>query len=146
RRHGSYSRATTDALAGREARGHSARRGEPYPTKGRRGSVRSRDSIGMKIYFDAVYTDLCRLVGYAGCLYRELWDRLRPAVDKHGQRAVESATAHLLTWEGQFTCSPKPLVQVQLRESVRRLARPLLGPPPEEWDEFYRHPDGTPDD
>lgn len=99
-----------------------------------------------RIYFDPVYTDVCRLIGYKGCAYRELWDRLKPATTKYGQQKVETATAHLLTYDGQFTCNPPPLAQVKLCEQVRGYCWQLLGPPPEKEDAFWRNPDGTPMD
>jgi hypothetical protein len=95
--------------------------------------------LWQRLYFDPVYYETVRAVGYLGCLYRDLWERLKPVTEQFGQRAVESATAHLLTYEGQFTCNPKPLAQVMLRTEVRNMSWQLLGPPPEKWDEFYEH-------
>ncbi len=97
-----------------------------------------------RIYADPCYTDVCRLIGYKGCVYRQLWDVLKPAIDTYGQRRVESATAHLLTYERQFAVNPPPLAPVTLRSDVREYCWMLLGPPPEKEDAFYRHPDGTP--
>jgi hypothetical protein len=51
---------------------------------------------------------------------------------------------HLLTYEGQMRCNPPPSAHVAFRTQVRRLAFQLLGPPPEQEDAFWRHPDGTP--
>src|SRR5262245_12058462 len=99
--------------------------------------MRTARPLWQRIYQDEVYTEDCRLIGYLGCQYRELWDKLTPAIDRHGQQRVESATAHLLTYDKQFTVNQPPLAQVQLRAEVRRLCMQLLGPPPEKWDEFY---------
>jgi hypothetical protein len=72
-----------------------------------------------------------RLIGYQGCLYRELWENQKPAIEQFGQRRVETATAHLLTYDGQFSVNPKPLGDVKLRSEVRTLYWQLLGFPPE---------------
>lgn len=93
--------------------------------------------LWQRLYQDEVYTEVCRLIGYLGCQYRDLWQKLKPAIGKHGQQKVESATAHLLTYDKQFTVNPPPLAHVELRANVRRLCIQLLGPPPEMWDEFY---------
>ena len=97
-----------------------------------------------RLYNGPVFTEVARSVGYEGCLYRELWDRLKPVVERFGQQRVESATLHLLFYEGQMTVNPKPLAKVQLRSDVRSLCWQLLGPPPEMLDSFYRYGDGTP--
>jgi hypothetical protein len=97
-----------------------------------------------RIYFDPVYTEIARAIGYAGCTYRDMLALLEPLGERFGKQRVESATYHLVTFEGQMTCNPKPLAQVSLRAEVRKLCWQLLGPPPETEDEFYRHPDGTP--
>src|SRR4051812_11026566 len=92
-----------------------------------------------RIYFDACFTTVCRLIGYGGCLYPQLWDKLKPAAEAYGQRRVESATAHLLTYEQQFSVNPPPLAKVELRANVRKLCFQLLGPEPDQWEEFHKN-------
>ncbi len=96
-----------------------------------------------KLYFWPHFTEIVRAVGYAGCLYRDLWKLLEPIADQFGKTQVESATWHLLTFEGQMTVNPKPLAKVELRAEVRGLAWQLLGPPPEHEAAFYRNADGS---
>src|SRR4051794_8212780 len=37
-----------------------------------------------RLYSDAVCVEIARTIGYAGCLYRDLWTRLQPLCDKFG--------------------------------------------------------------
>lgn len=100
--------------------------------------------LWQRIYFDPVYTAVAREIGYQGCLYRDLVQKIEALSQRFDKMKVESAIYHLVTFEGQMTCNPKPLAQVAFREDVRKLMWQLLGPPPEKQAEFYRHPDGTP--
>ncbi len=98
-----------------------------------------------RIYFDACYTAVARAVGYAGCVYRELHEKLAEAVKQFGQQRVDSATHHIVTFEGQMTVNPKPLANVQLRADVRKHCWGLLGPPPEHpWHELFKRPEPLP--
>ncbi len=92
--------------------------------------MQKEQPLWYRLYFDPCWTGVVRLVGYAGCLYWDLWEKFKPATEVYGQARVETATAHVLSWEGQFTCNPKPLAEVQLRSEVSKLAWQFLGPPP----------------
>ncbi|MCI0464225.1 MAG: hypothetical protein L0Z62_45405 [Gemmataceae bacterium] len=83
-----------------------------------------------KLYFDPVYTEVARVIGYAGCCYRDLYGRLEPLYQRFGKEPVEAAVYGLVTYEGQMTCNPKPLAEVRLRPEARKLCWQLLGPPP----------------
>src|SRR5262249_2604394 len=100
----------------------------------RRPIMSKEQPLWQRIYFDEVFTEVCRAIGYAGCTYREMQQRLEPLNARFDKRGVESAARYLVTYEGQFTSAPKPLAHVRLRDEVRRLCWQLLGPPPE-------HPD-----
>lgn len=90
-----------------------------------------------RLYFDHAYADVARMVGYVGMTYRDFAAGLQTLIEKHGRKA-ESASWHVVTFEGQMTCNPKPLAHVQLRAEVRKLCWQLLGPPPEhpEYEHF----------
>lgn len=88
-----------------------------------------------KLYFHPLYIDLARAVGYVGFPVCELAERLRPLARQHGAKRLSAAFADVLSFAGN---------RVMLSEKARRLCSQLLGPPPEEWDRFYRHPDGQP--
>lgn len=84
-----------------------------------------------RLYYDPVYADVARAVGYQGCQYRNLPARLEPLYAKHGKVPVESALYGLTTFEGQTRTDASPLTQVQLRLEARGLCHMLLGPAPE---------------
>lgn len=83
------------------------------------------------IYYDPVYTAVCREIGYQGCLYRDLLQKIETLSGEFDKVKVESAVYHVATFEGQMTVNPKPLAEVRLREEARKLCWLLLGFPPE---------------
>src|SRR4051794_30529689 len=97
-----------------------------------------------RLYTDEAYIEFARLIGYQGCTYRDMIEKTQPLRQKFGNHRIDSATYVLVTFEGDGTCNPKPLAQVSLRLDVRKLCFQLLGPPPEEWDRFYRYANGEP--
>lgn len=92
------------------------------------------EPLYLKVYANSLYTELARIVGYTGFPFRELYARLQPLIEQRGTRAVALAITEMLSFIGW---------RVMLSERVRKYCL-FLGPPPERWDEFYRHPDGTP--
>jgi hypothetical protein len=87
--------------------------------------------LWQRIHDDPCYVEVVRAVGYGGMTYRELTELIEKLALRFSKTRVESATYHLVTFEGQTTCNPNPLAQVSLRANVRTLAWQLLGPPPE---------------
>lgn len=96
-----------------------------------------------KLYFDAEYVEIARLIGYQGTTYRDMLKMLEPLEAKFGKVRVHSAVHFLVIFEGQMTCNPRPLAEVKLRPEVRRLCWSLLGPPPEQMEAFMTNPDGS---
>lgn len=106
-------------------------------------SSRKERPLSHRLYFDPVYTEVARIIGYAGCVYRDLEDKLQPLYERFDKQRVQSATYYLVTFEGQMTCNPPPLAPVQLRAEARALCRQLLGLPPEHpW--YARFKSGKP--
>jgi hypothetical protein len=97
-----------------------------------------------KIYFLPHFTEVARIIGYAGLTYRSLMKKVEPLREKFGGEAINTAINQLASFEGKYTSEVNPLAHVCLREQVRHLVFMLLGPPPEKEAEFYRHADGTP--
>ena len=97
-----------------------------------------------RLYQEPLLQEICRFVGYFGTTFRELQRKLELLGEAYGKRRAESASWHLCSFEGQNTVKPAPLAKVELRSDVRRYCFQLLGPPPEQWDQFYRNADGTP--
>jgi hypothetical protein len=61
-----------------------------------RNAMKHEEPMYLRLYFDELYADVAQLIGYAGCVSRDLWDRLQPAVEKFGKGKVERATTQLL--------------------------------------------------
>lgn len=83
------------------------------------------------IYHSPVYTEVARIVGYAGTTYRELMGKVEPLKKQFGGQAVDAAIFRMATFEGDTTCNVKPLAHVQLRAEARKACFQLLGPPPD---------------
>lgn len=92
-------------------------------------------SIGMKFAFDKLYSSLGRTIYYTGFPFHELAARVRDLIEQYGAKEVAAALNEMATFEGW---------RVMLNKQARTSAFQLLGPPPEKWDRFYRHYDGTP--
>jgi hypothetical protein len=96
--------------------------------------------LWQRMYQDECCTEVVRIIGYEGCFFRELPEKLKPLVEKFGEARVEAVSYHLLTYDGQMTRSSPPLARVMLRGEARKLAWGLLGPPPEHpWHDAYRN-------
>ncbi len=106
--------------------------------------MKKEKPLSLRIYFDDCYAAICRTIGYAGCQYRELDEKLEPLRQQFGKVRVDSATYYLVAFEGQMTVKPPPLARVELRAEARKHCWQLLGPPPEHplYYEFY--PDRKP--
>jgi hypothetical protein len=91
-----------------------------------------------RLYREPEFYSLARAVGYLGCTYRELTEKIDELAKTYDKRKLESASRYLLTFEGQMARDAKPLAHVSLREDAKKVCWQLLGPPPEKWDEFYR--------
>jgi hypothetical protein len=93
-----------------------------------------------KLYFDEVYAEAARIIGYAGIDSFAFWDAARGLADKHGQQKVMNAVYDLTRADRREASPPR----YELNGPAREWCWQLLGPPPEKEDAFYRHPDGTP--
>lgn len=78
-----------------------------------------------RIYFQKHLTDIVRAVGYDVLSEDEIRARLQPIIDQQGKEAVEAAIEELL----DITTGSEGTVQLKLH--VRKIARQLLGPPPD---------------
>jgi hypothetical protein len=92
-------------------------------------------SLGMRLYTDALLTEVARTVGYVGFPARELATRLGELARRFGAHRLAAALVEIATFAGN---------RVMLKPLPRKLCWGLLGPPPERWSEWYTHPDGTP--
>ena len=96
-----------------------------------------KPTLATRIHDDPVYRGLIQLVGYLGVAYpisHEAADRLKA---QFGEEPVLAAAGELLDVDRAANVA-------RLKPGVRRLCRPLLGPAPEEWDDFYQGVENPP--
>ena len=89
----------------------------------------AKEPLVMRIYFEAVYTDLARAVNYLGYPARSLADHVRPLTQKYGVKKVSEALIALCTFEGN---------RVMLNREARPRCGQLLGPPPERQLDYWQ--------
>src|SRR5437867_4351193 len=90
--------------------------------------------LGNRMYFNPVYTEVVRLIGYAGFPFHELNERLKPLAERFGKDKIHEVCRELVTllFRGKEKRSgPQEDAEVRLKPEVRTLAWQLLGPPPE---------------
>lgn len=87
--------------------------------------------LWQRIYQEPAFTEVARIIGYAGTTYRDLMEKVEPLKKQFGGQAIDSAIYFLASFEGDRTCNVKPLAHVNLREDARRACFQLLGFPPE---------------
>src|SRR4051794_23971595 len=93
-----------------------------------------------RIYVELLYTELVRLIGYAGASVVEVQERVLPLGEKYGREKVQAAADELA-----FIDQTQEPPVLRLRMEVRPLCRQLLGLPPEDpWHELMRRPEPLP--
>lgn len=88
--------------------------------------MKATKPLWQRLYYEGCFTEVARLVGYAGFPTAELEGRTGPLVERFGKAAVEDAL-RCLTTHSPYREQPV----VRLREDVRKLCWQILGPPPE---------------
>ena len=101
----------------------------------------------MKLYFQEVYSEIARIIGYAGFPHDQLEEKMKDLVDRFGRKRIQEVCSDLITL--QFNGKEKRSgrredAEVRLKEDVRKLCWQLLGPPPEKKADFEKNMDGTP--
>lgn len=93
--------------------------------------------LSIRLYQDPCLFELAKLIGYQGIPYpigREETERLNA---KYGKEKIIKAADELLEYD-------KDTKFAKLKSNVRVFCRQLLGPLPEEWDEFYANVENPP--
>ncbi len=80
--------------------------------------------LDLKLYFQSVYADLVRFIGYGGRPLAEVQAFVRDLEKKHGREKVKEASHDVVVIEGRGE-----RYAVRLRDEVRKLAMQMLGPP-----------------
>jgi hypothetical protein len=94
--------------------------------------------VSHKIYFLPVYPQIVRAVRYESVPCGEVIKALKPVIEEHGQPKVDEAARELLDYMqvGKQLCA-------KLKPHLRVVCRQILGPLPEEADEFWKNADGS---
>lgn len=87
-----------------------------------------RNPLSRRLYSDEAYIAVARAVRYHQLPTNEIVDKLQDDLKKHGREKMDEAARALLDVENGMA---------KLKADVRKYCRQLLGPLPEEWDEFY---------
>jgi len=95
--------------------------------------------VGQRLYFWPEYAAVARAVRYETLLYDDAKPYFEELERRFGQAKVQAAVVDVC----QVNRGGTP-VTVHLKPEVRKQCFSLLGPAPEQEDDFYRHPDGTP--
>jgi len=93
----------------------------------------------LRLYWQSHLTDLVRLLGYGGSAHLENRAEFHELVEKHGEDKMRAAVEEITVLD-ETACPPV----TKLTAQARKLAVQLLGPTPEQWDAYYRHPNGEP--
>jgi predicted peroxiredoxin len=96
----------------------------------------------MKLYFQEAYSEVARIVGYAGFPRDQLEEKMKGMVDRFGRTKIQDVCSDLITmkFDGKEKRSgPQGNATVHLKEEVRKLCWQLLGPPPEKKAEFEKN-------
>src|SRR5438046_2713538 len=81
--------------------------------------------LGNKMYFDERYTEVVRLIGYAGFPFRELDERLKPLSERFGKDKIHEVCRELMTllFAGEEKRSGlQQDAEVRLKPEVRKMA------------------------
>jgi len=84
-----------------------------------------------------MYRELAKLIGYQGISYPISQQVAKRFGTEHDQDWLAQAIDELIGYE------PKTKRAI-LKDSVRRLCMPILGPAPEDWEEFYANIENPP--
>src|SRR5581483_8613910 len=90
----------------------------------------AQPSLATRIQTDPVYQAVIRLAGYLGIAYPLSQDDAARMDQQLGRDKVMAAAEELLDFDAAAHIA-------RLKPGVRRLCSALIGPSPEEWDNFY---------
>lgn len=120
-------------------------------------SEKSADAMGkpdktplfMKLYFQEVYTEVARIVGYAGFPRDQLEEKMKDLVVRFGRKRIQEVCSELITLQfngKEKRSGPREEAEVRLKADVRKLCWQLLGPTPEKMEDFNRVAPRQPDE
>lgn len=80
-----------------------------------------------RLYFEPLFTELARLIGYDGIAYDQACEKAKPLGERFGKENVQRAVDAIARVD-ESTKPPK----LRLTDEARKLCWQLLGPPPTE--------------
>jgi hypothetical protein len=97
----------------------------------------ARSSLVKRIENDPVYRAVIKLAGYLGTAFPIGQEEAARLKAEFGEANVLAAAEKLLDFDGEGKIA-------RLKPGVRRLCRPILGPSPEDWDDFCQGVENPP--
>jgi hypothetical protein len=97
------------------------------------------DAAVCRLYSSPEYAAVAKAVRYEVLTYDDVKPYFEELERRFGQTNIQAAVIDVC----QVNWHESP-VTVHLKPEIRKRCYGLLGPAPEQEDEFYRHPDGTP--
>ncbi len=85
-----------------------------------------RDTLWRKMFFQEVYTETARIIGYAGIEPFAFWDAAKALNEKHGRQNVQNAVHELTRYDRREASPPR----YELTAEARKWCWGILGPPP----------------
>jgi hypothetical protein len=99
--------------------------------------VMSKQPLALRIHTDPSYIELVPMVGYLGIPYSICREEDERLIAKCGKEKLIQAADELIDYDITQKIA-------RLKPGVHRLSRPLLGVPPEEWEQFYEGVENPP--
>jgi hypothetical protein len=92
----------------------------PQPHQAKKKAPGGKQPLYIRLYFRRHMTELVQLIGYREVSLDEMRKQLVPLVEQYGQETITDATDEIVE-----------IIEVaRLKQEVRRVARQILGPPP----------------
>ena len=96
-----------------------------------------KQPLALRIHTAPAYVELVRMVGYLGIPYPISGEENERLMAKYGKEKLIEASDELIDYNTAEKIA-------RLKPGIRRLCRELLGPLPEEWDQFYEGVENPP--
>ena len=96
-----------------------------------------KQPLALRLHTDPAYVELVRMVGYLGIAYPISGEENNRLMTKYGKQKLIEASDEIIDYDTAAKIA-------RLKPGVRRLCRGLLGPAPEEWEQFYEGVENPP--
>lgn len=83
-----------------------------------------KDALHNRLYFNPLYPELARMIGYSGILFTEAQEKVKEIAERFPKEKIQAAVEEI----SRFDTSTKPAT-IRLTDEAQRLCWQLLGPP-----------------